>query len=302
MSRSNDSDIHYISMKSFSFFSKRRTSIAVIIVAGTMFLTGCAPSALVKPKIVKCVIIPKSEFSKITGTQLPKLLTPLPTVKGDNFANFGGADCVQTAFTYAFAFLYNANKIPDLWAPNMNKDPNFLAKLENDMKALAPYMNDSLKTQLLAAIPDLVNPKKSKSSEKTTETWRELFMIPDRLTNATLPPATPGLDDIESVAPWDLGASVTAPVGVVGTMKSLGKTQVLKLDFKWTSNLVFGTKTRIKSFSPLTRDMTVYLIANPDSWKDRSHPYLIIGYRNNSKAVFGKLVKYDRPLVSRSPN
>lgn len=277
------------------------------VAATTLALTGCSSSGPsvsipVKPKVVKCVSTPPAGFASVTGTNMPRLLSPLPTVKGDNFANFGGADCAQTAFTYAFAFLYNANKIPDLWTPNSKRNSNFIPNLEIDLQALAPYLGGSLKERFISAIPTLVNPVKDKASEAMAGIWRGLFMIPDRSKDGTLPPTSTSASDLEAVAPWDLGASVTQPVATVGTTSEFGKTQVLKLDFKWTSNLVFGTKTRIKSFAPLTRDMTVYIIANPDSWKDRSHPYLIIGYKLNSKNTFGNIVKYDKPLVAKALN
>ena len=259
-------------------------------------LTGCGAATPVKPKVVKCVVIPPAGFSKVTETQLPKFLAPMPTVSG-NLDGFGGADCAQTAFTYAFAFLYKANKIPDLWAPNLSKDPSFLIKLENDLKTLTPSFGGSLQKKFIADIPALVNPTKTKASEDTAGIWRGLFMVPDRLPNGTLPPASNSKDDLEAVAPWDLGASVTQPVATVGTMPEFGKTPVLQLDFKWTSNIVFGTKTRIKSYAPLTRDVTVYMIANPDSWKDPRHPYLLVGYANKTKTSFGTVTNYDKPLV-----
>jgi len=280
-----------------------KTGFGLAGLATTAFaLTGCGSTTPVKPKVVKCVSTPPAGFASVTGTQMPRLLAPLPTITGDNLLSFGGADCAQTAFTYAFAFLYKANKIPDLWTPNLNKDANFIPNLEGDLQALAPYLGGSLKERFISAIPTLVNPIKDKASEATAGIWRGLFMIPDRLKNGTLPPPSTAATDVEAVAPWDLGAQVTQPVATAGTIPEFGKTQVLQLDFKWTSNLVFGTKTRIKSFAPLTRDMSVYVIANPDSWKDKAHPYLVVGYKINSNAAFGTASNYDKPLVAKAPN
>jgi len=298
----SNSDSHLITISRSSFHSPRIIMAVAGITAGAFVLAGCAPSAPVKPKVVKCVRIPTSEFAKITGSQLPKLLAPLPTVTGKDLPSFGGADCAETAFTYAFAFLYKANQIPDLWTPNLNKDSTFIPKLEGDLQALALYLGGSFKERFISAIPTLVNPTKDKASEATARIWRGLFMIPDRKKNGTLPPPRTSVSDLEAVAPWDLGASVTKPVATIGTIKEFGKTQVLQLDFKWTSNLVFGTKTRIKSFAPLTRDIEVYVISNPDSWKDKQHPYLVVGYKINSKSTFGNVVKYDKPLVAKAPN
>lgn len=281
-----------------------KSGFGLIGLATTAFvLTGCSPSVvtLVKPKIVKCVVIPTSEFAKTTGTEFPKLLAPLPTITAKGLTSFGGADCAQTAFIYAFAFLYKANKIPDLWTPNLNKDPKFIPKLESDLQALAPYLGGSLKEDFISAIPTLVNPQKDKASTTKAAIWRGLFMIPDRLPNGTLPPPSAASTDLEAVAPWDLGASSTQPVVDVGTSSELKKTSVLQLKFKWTSNLVFGTKTRIKAFAPLSRSMTLLIIANPDSWKDKAHPYLVVEYHINSQAKFGTVVAYGRPLVAKAP-
>ena len=128
------------------------------------------------------------------------------------------------------------------------------------------------------------------------------MLIPDRLVDGTLPPASTKADDLEAVAPWDLGASATTPIVNVVTMKEFGKTNLLELKFKWTSNLVFGTKTRIKYFSPLTRNLVAYIMANPDSWKDKAHPYLVVGvYNANKGETFWKMTSYDKPLVEPPP-
>ena len=267
-------------------------------------LTGCSPavSTVAKPRPLKCVTVPPKGFASVTGLRMPRMLSPLPTVTGNDLSSFGGADCAQSAFTVAFAFLYKANQIPDLWTPNLNKDPNFLVKLENDLKTLAPYLGGSLKKDFLASIPKLVDPLASKEAKASAGMWRGLFMIPDRLTNGTLPPASTKSDDLEAVAPWDLGASASEPVATVGKLPEYGKTPVLALDFKWTSNLVFGTTTRIKYFDPLNRDMRIYVVANPNAGEDKASPYLIVGYSWNSKAKFGKMTPYDKPLAAKAPN
>lgn len=290
--------------------SGRRIAMATAgIAAGTLALAGCGPSTPsaikvpVKPKVVKCVSIPPVGFANITGTQLPKMLAPLPTVTGPTLSYFGGADCAQTAFTYAFAFLYKANKIPRLWSPNLNKDPNFIPSLEKDLAALAPYLGGSYKDLFLKDIPGMVNPSKDKTSLSQVGDFKgKLMLIPERLKDGTLPPASTKADDLEAVAPWDLGASATTPIANVVTMKEFGDTNLLELKFKWTSNMVFGTKTRIKYFAPLTRDVIVYVMANPDSWKDKAHPYLVVGvYNANKDATFGAMKSYDKPLVEPAP-
>lgn len=282
---------------------KRFALASMGIATGALALSGCATTALVKPKIVKCVSIPPAGFANVTGTQLPKMLAPLPTVTGDNLSLFGGADCAQTAFTYAFAFLYKANKIPDLWAPNMDKDPQFVPNLEKELALLAPYLGGKYKDLFLKNIPGMVNPNKNKVAGLQADDFRgKLILLPERRKDGTLPPASQGADNLEAVAPWDIGASANAPTTRVVTLEEFGKTNILELKFKWTSNMVFGTKTRIKWFAPLTRDVTVYVQANPDSWKDKAHPYLVVGVYNTDKsAKFGDAVPYDKPLVEPAP-
>ena len=249
----------------------------------------------INPTIAAHATKPPVGFTHVTEVRLPHMLAPLPTVSGPGVKTFG-SDASQSAFAFAFSFLYKANKIPDLWSPNLNRDPQFIPRLKADLKALAPYLGGDFKKMYLAAIPEFVNPTLTKKSENDAGTWRQILMIPDRLKNGTLPPASTAATDLEAAAPWDLGATASAPVVTVDTVKPYGK--VMKISFKWSSKLVFGTKTSLKSIASLNRDVTIWVAKNPDK-KDTLHPWLIVNGGANAQAAFGAVSDYVHPLIEK---
>lgn len=284
--------------------SKRISMIAAVagVVATTMAVTGCAstPKALVTTVPVKCVSIPPAGYSNITSTKLPKLFNPLPTLSGEALDLFGGQECAQTAFTYGFAFIHKANKIPLLWTPNMAKDPTFIPRLEKELAALAPYLGGKYKENFLKSIPALANPIKDETNRELASNFKgQLMMLPERLPDGTL--ASKGGDTYDLVAPWTLGSNVDVSKVEIVTHPDFGKTNLLHLEMTWTSRLVFGDKTGIKAHSDLKMTKSIYLMANPDSKKDKAHPYLVVNVANVGDPKWGKLVPYVKPLVEPAP-
>lgn len=278
---------------------RRQIAVLCSITLTVLILTPVA-AAQAAPKVttIKCVAVPEKNFTAVTGLAIPKLLKPLPVIGKLNVSDFGSAACAATAFLYVFAFLYKANKIPDIWSPNLNRDPGFIPKLRVELMGLAPYFGGVERGAFSKDLGMMVGSVGGVAARNEVGLWRDLFMIPERLTNGTLPPPSKAADDLEAVAPWDLGASVEKPTIISGTVSSPVNAVGLKISFTWSSNLVFGTTKRIKEYSSLTRRIFLIVISNPKGALDPQHPYLIVGWGVTKKAAFGKVMGYDRPLVA----
>jgi hypothetical protein len=307
----NGSESLNLGQKNIPTAARRLAIAGAGVAAVAMTLTGCgsAKSPVASPKLICYTTTPPAGFELASNAaRLSKTTAVFPKVTGADAEKFGLADA-QGAFEAGFSVIYNLNIIGKMWAPNLNKDPNFTKDLESQLRAYSPYFCGEIKTKFLASIPDFVNPTVTKKDAKgktvvsdkaEISLWRGMFGIPERLPNGTLPPASKAADDLELVAPWSLAQAVGEPV--VALQKSSlypGVGQVIAFRFNWQNDLVYGTNKSIEWYQPLNRDVTIFMVKNPDAISAKAFPYVMVDFQAQpvSNASFGKMVKYVHPLV-----
>jgi hypothetical protein len=257
-------------------------------------MTGYLAVHKSKPLVKKHAIIkvvPNTDSLLVGGgLYLPSLSAPMPTVSGLGVTKFG-QDYTQSAFNYGFAFLYQINRIPDLWNPNLKSDPNFIPSLKLQLLAFSNYLTGDLKNNYVRAIPSIVNPT---TDANTANWWRQVFLIPARLPDGTIPVEKDGLT---LVAPFDLGVSVGSPKTGVSDVPNIGS--VLTLRFKWASNLTYG-KTSVTEYQRLERDVTLYIMPNLDKTVVKDYPWVIVGMHLNGQN-WGETTPYSQVIPKVAP-
>ena len=107
------------------------------IVAGTILafslilvLSGCSnsnKSAVVKPTPTKTSAgITSVPTGLDSGLILPTMKSSFPVISSGSAVDKYGKQYVNDAFKSAFAFVYRAQQIPEIWEPNTKKNPNYI--------------------------------------------------------------------------------------------------------------------------------------------------------------------------------
>lgn len=268
--------------------NKRPIISIALIGALSVALASCGspPNKIAKPSPTSTTTVKLTDAVSAGGDLfIPQMAHPMPTVAlGEGPAQFGQT-YTQEAFAYGFGFVYRVNNFPDLFRPNLAKDQTFIPILKMDYESLSSYFFGSLQKEYLDAIPSLVKPlmndADSSSYNATATYWNDLMMIPDRLSDGSLP--LPAKGGMQNVAPWNFGVSVGPPVSGVENLKDYGPT--LWLRFKYTTNLAVGDATGGTGILPFTRDITLWMIANPDAKQKKNYPYVIVKWAHGASLI-----------------
>lgn len=247
---------------------KRIAIITLSLLSITILLSGCSKNnKIVVAKPTPTVTISSGPTVLVPiagGLSIPAMANSLPVVTTGAGVDKFGQDYVNSAYQFAVAFIYGANKNPILWEPNTKKNPAYLGLLRQQYASLADYFTPELKQIYLPLIPKFMSPlvKDTSTLNADAMNWTKLIMIPPRLSDGTLPfPKTGDMANSVMMFPWDFGTSIGAPITQVDNIPDIGP--VLAIRFQYTINYPFGDGKNIELIATSTKDMSFWIVPNP---------------------------------------
>lgn len=264
--------------------SVKKYLVILIAILMTVSLTGClgnnsSEKALPTPSTTSEPTEAPDETEPFIGNGLylpPRMPGPLPMAIGPGVDKFE-KKYVQDAFTYGIAVIYGLNDVTDLFEPNLSKSPEFIPSLKLQLQSFHEYFYGEMKTAFVNAIPDIIEPLDKDGNYKASAlSWQTILFTPPRSSDGRL--LNPAGDPLRA-DPWDGGVSVGAPIADVTTIDQIkGYDEVLSLRFTWTMNIAYSPtyKGKPTSYRQLTKELTLYMIPNPDQEKMKFYPWVII--------------------------
>jgi len=219
-----------------------------------------------------------------SGLLLPHMQSPLPIISSGPAIDKYGSQYVNDALKTAFAFVYRAQQIPELWEPNTKKSPQYINFAHAALSPLGSYFTPELNQGFQFIIPDLLNPtiKNATALNKNASLWAKLIILPWRHPDGTL--SNPKSGDVANYVlmyPWIFQTSIGVPIATVNNLDGYGS--VLHLQFNYLIQQPYGDGKKISQVITTTKDMSFQMVRNTNKATSKDFPWLIgsWGYINN---------------------
>ena len=286
---------------------KKRIAVGTILAFSLILvLTGCSSShnpTNIKPTPNKTSNgITSTPTGLDSGLTLPTMKSSLPVISSGSAVDKYGTQYVNDAFKSAFAFVYRAQQIPEIWEPNTKKNPNYLAFAKTSLGSLGNYFTPELNQNFQAILPDLINPTVNNGKElnKNANLWAKLIILPWRNPNGTLPnPKSGDSANYVLMYPWVFQSSVGTPIATVSNLDGYGP--VLNLQFNYLIQQPFGEGNKVSQVIITTKDMSFQMVRNTNKITAKDYPWLIgsWGFVNNDTLT---VIPYDAKTMGAISN